>query len=309
MTMRVVRHLADLPDRCRAAVVAIGNFDGVHLGHQTVIDAARRTASAASAPFAIMTFEPHPRRLFRPADPPFRLTPLRAKLERFAASDADLALVLRFDKRFAAQPAPHFIEAILANALAARHVVIGHNFCFGQGRAGNAALLEAAGRFGVTVVPAQVGPDGLPVSSTRIRDHLQAGAPQQAAQLLGRPFSISGHVRGGDRRGRLLGFPTANLALADYLRPRLGVYAVRARLPDGAPIDGVANLGERPTVDGKDVRLEVHLFDFAGDIYGRRLEVELIDFVRPEQRFAGLDALKAQIAADCATARAQLAAA
>jgi riboflavin kinase/FMN adenylyltransferase len=202
------------------------------------------------------------------------------------------------------------VRDVLVAGLGARHVVIGRDFCFGRGRAGTADFLRdqaASAGFGVTAVPPELDPAGQPYSSSRARTCLAQGDPAGAAAILGRPFTIGGHVRHGDHRGRLLGFPTANLALADHIRPRLGVYAVRARLADGTSRAGVANLGERPTVAGRDVRLEAHLFDFAADLYGSWLDVELLHFIRPETKFADLDALKRQIAADAAAARAQLA--
>jgi riboflavin kinase/FMN adenylyltransferase len=307
--VRVIRHLRDLPTGLRGAALAIGNFDGVHRGHQAVIAEAGRVARSLGAPHLVVTFEPHPRAVFRPSDAPFRLTPRRAKLQLFGALGVTATVVFKFDRVFAAMPADGFVREVLVAGLGARHVVIGRDFCFGRGRAGTADFLRdqaAQAGFGVTAVPPEIDPAGQPYSSSRARACLAAGDPEGAAAILGRPFSIGGHVRHGDHRGRLLGFPTANLALADHIRPRLGVYAVRARTADGATLAGVANLGERPTVAGRDVRLETHLFDFAGDLYGRWLDVALLHFIRPEVKFPDLDALKRQIAADSATARAQL---
>jgi len=307
--VRVIRHLSDLPTDLRGAALAIGNFDGVHRGHQAVIAAAGRIARALEAPHLVITFEPHPRAVFRPDDPPFRLTPRRAKLQAFAALGVAGTVVFQFDRRFAAITADAFVRDVLVDGLGARHVVIGRDFCFGRGRAGTADFLrDQASRagFAVTAVPPELDTDGQPFSSSRARAALAAGDPAGAAAILGRPFSIGGHVRHGDHRGRLLGFPTANLALADHIRPRLGVYAVRARTAAGKEFAGVANLGDRPTVGGRDVRLEAHLFDFAGDLYGQWLDVALIAFIRPETRFPDLEALKRQIAADSADARARL---
>jgi riboflavin kinase/FMN adenylyltransferase len=311
--VRVIRHLRDLPTSLRGAALAIGNFDGVHRGHQAVIAEAGRIARSDGAPHLVVTFEPHPRAVFRPDDPPFRLTPRRAKLQLFGALGVDATVMFRFDRRFAAITADSFVEDVLVTGLAVRHVVIGRDFCFGRGRAGTADFLRAraaslAGRagFGVTAVPPELDAAGQPYSSSRARACLAAGDPPGAAAILGRPFSIGGHVRHGDHRGRLLGFPTANLALGDHLRPRVGVYAVRARTAAGAGFAGVANLGERPTVAGRDIRLEAHLFDFAGDLYGQWLDVALMSFIRPEIKFPDLDALKRQIAADATEARARL---
>jgi riboflavin kinase/FMN adenylyltransferase len=307
--VRVVRHLRDLPASLRGGALAIGNFDGLHRGHQSVIAEVGRIAASMGAPALVVTFEPHPRALFRPDEPPFRLTPRRVKFELFAALGVAATVVFRFDRRFAAIPAEAFVRDILAAGVGARHVVVGRDFRFGRGRVGTTDFLREEGRhvgFEVAAVAPALDDAGQPYSSSRARDHLRAGEPEAAAAILGRPFSIGGHVRHGDHRGRLLGFPTANLALADHLRPRAGVYAVSARLPGGAMRAGVANLGERPTVAGRDFRLEAHLFDFAGDLYGRRVEVALLHFVRPEQRFPDLDALKRQIAADSTRARALL---
>jgi riboflavin kinase/FMN adenylyltransferase len=311
--VRVIRHLRDLPSSLRGAALAIGNFDGVHRGHQAVIAEAERIARSQGAPHLVVTFEPHPRAVFRPDDPPFRLTPRRATLQLFGTLGVDATVVFRFDRRFAAITADAFVDDVLVAGLAVRHVVIGRDFCFGQGRAGTADFLRdrAARRagqagFGVTAVPPELDPAGQPYSSSRARERLAAGDPAGAAAILGRPFAIGGHVRHGDHRGRLLGFPTANLALGDHMRPRAGVYAVRARTGAGGALAGVANLGERPTVAGRDVRLEAHLFDFAGDLYGQWLEVALVSFIRPETKFPDLDALKRQIAADATEARARL---
>ena len=305
--MRVIRHLRDLPAALKGAALAIGNFDGVHRGHQAVIAEAGRRATALSAPHLVVTFEPHPRAVFRPADPPFRLTPRREKLALFGALGVDATVVFRFTRTFAAIEAKDFVHDVLVAGLAARHVVIGENFCFGRGRAGTADFLrdQAPGAgFGVTAVAPERDPTGAPYSSSRARELLRAGDPEAAAAILGRPFVIAGHVRHGDHRGRLLGFPTANLALGDHLRPRLGVYAVEARLADGRLVPGVANLGERPTVGGRDVRLETHLFDFSGDLYGHHIDVALRHYIRPEMKFPDLEALKRQIAADSVAARA-----
>ena len=306
--MRIFRHdRVDQGDR--GAVVAIGNFDGVHRGHEAVIGTAGRLARAAGASHAVLTFEPHPRRVFRPDDPPFRLTPFRAKSRRLEALGVDLLFTLHFDSAFAAQSAEDFIETVLVRHLGVRHAVVGYDFVFGQGRRGTAALLRERGAalgFGVTIVDPVQGEGGAVHSSTRIRDLLTAGQPRAAAALLGRFWEIEGRVEHGDERGRLIGFPTANLLLDDYLRPAAGVYAVRAGIEEGGRTvwhDGVANLGRRPTFGGSDLRLEAHIFDFAGDLYGRNLRVALIEHLRPEQKFAGIDALKAQIAEDAGRAR------
>ena len=309
--MRVFRHTT-AAEADRGAVVAVGNFDGVHRGHQAVIALGKEMAHAADAPFAVLTFEPHPRSVFQPGAPPFRLTPFRAKSRALEGLGVDLLFTLHFDQDFAQKSAEAFVAEVLVEGLGIKAVVVGYDFVFGNRRRGTAQLLEEEGRqrgFGVKVVE-PVGAAGIVYSSTQIREHLVAGRPRDAAGLLGRPWEIEGRVEMGDRLGRTIGFPTANIALADYLRPAAGVYAVRAALDaPGEPQwhDGAANLGWRPTVGGKDLRLETHLFDFDGDLYGKHLRVALIEHLRPELRFSGLDELKAQIAADCEKARAILA--
>jgi riboflavin kinase/FMN adenylyltransferase len=314
--MEIFRHYTGLPAAARGGVVAIGNFDGIHLGHQFVIAKAGDLARQAGAPSGMLTFEPHPRSVFQPAAPPFRLTPFRVKAKLLRGLGVDCLYNLHFDLKFAALSAEDFVRQVLVAGLGLREAVVGYDFVFGHRRLGDAALLARMGKalgFGVTVVePVQQGSEIY--SSTRIRTLLVEGKPRHAAALLGRPWEIDGRVEQGDQRGRTIGFPTANLDLADYLRPAAGVYAVRAAIgpdsarPGGAWIDGVANFGRRPTFGGSDLKLEVHLLDFAGDLYGRHLRVALVDYLRPEQKFAGLDALKAQIAADAGQARTILAA-
>jgi riboflavin kinase/FMN adenylyltransferase len=311
--MAIFRHTGDLPAAARGAVVVIGNFDGVHRGHQLLLADARRQADLLSAPLAVLTFEPHPRSVFLPDQPPFRLTSLRAKAHALQEAGVDDLFVLHFDRSFSLKPAAAFVLDILVGDLAVRHVVVGWDFCFGHKRAGNAALLKSMGSqhgFGVTAVDPVMNGEGEVYSSSIIRAHLRDGRPAKAAELLGRPWEIEGRVEHGDRRGRTIGFPTANLGLGDYLRPALGVYAVLAGRDPGVEhggetrwLPGVANFGRRPTVAGEDLRLEVHLFDFDGDLYGETLRVRLIDFIRPEKKFDGLDALQAQIALDCGQAR------
>ncbi len=310
--MRLIRHYEDVPEEARGAVVALGNFDGVHLGHQAVIAAAAKLARQYRAPLGVITFEPHPRAFFKPDQPPFRLTPFRLKMRHLQDLGVAYAFNLTFDQEMAAKSAETFVAEVLVRGLKVAQVVIGYDFCFGKNRGGNAEVLKAFGRthgFGVTTVAAAAEGGGAVYSSTLVRERLLAGDPLGAAQALDRPWEIEGRVEHGDRRGRLLGFPTANVALGDFMHPRLGVYTVKAAVDTGAAphwIDGVANLGRRPTVGGERVQLETHLFDFAEDLYGRHLRVALLGFIRPEMKFAGLDQLKAQIAADCLTARRQL---
>jgi riboflavin kinase / FMN adenylyltransferase len=308
--MRLFRHFSPFPGDARGAVMALGNFDGVHRGHQAVIARCGALAHAESRPHGVVTFEPHPRGLFRPQDPPFRLTPFRLKAHLLEALGCDLMVSLHFDAAFARRSAETFVIEVLHQGLGAGHVVIGYDFVFGWGRTGNAALLQRMGLelgFGVTIIEPIAAETGAVYSATRIREHLTAGVPRAAAELLGRDWEIDGRVEPGDQRGRTIGFPTANLGLGEYLRPAPGVYAVRAGIERQGVVewhDAVANLGTRPTVNGTDLRLEVHLLDFSGDLYGQHLRVALIDWIRAERKFAGLEELKAQIAQDAATARA-----
>ena len=311
--MRLIRHLADVPPEGRGAVLALGNFDGVHLGHQAVIRQAAEIAQAHKAPLGVLTFEPHPRSFFRPQDPAFRLTPFRIKTRHLQALGVEFLFELVFDAEMAGRTADNFVEEVLVAGLGIGHVVVGYDFCFGKGRAGNASLLTQFGGkhgFGVTSVAAAKAGEGPAYSSTLVREQLKDGSPRAAAATLGRPWEIEGRVEHGEKRGRQLGFPTANVALGEFMEPKLGVYAVMAADDSSETpnwIAGVANLGRRPTVGGTRVQLEVHLFDYAGDLYGKHLRVALIDFLRPEQKFDGLDALKAQIAADSDKARSILA--
>ncbi len=313
--MLVLRHTADPPPPARGAVAALGNFDGVHLGHQAVIRAAGEADSALAAPRLVLTFEPHPRRLFQPDIAPFRLTSLRTKARHLEALGVDVLVVLRFDRALAGVTAEEFVANVLTGGLGVRHVAVGYNFVFGNRRRGDTGLLTRMGKalgFGVTEVAPVAGADGVPYSSTLVREALAAGEPAVAATLLGRPWEVEGRVVPGDRRGQQLGFPTANLTLADFQRPRTGVYAVRAGVDRGADThwcDGVANFGTRPTFDGDDLILEVHLFDFAGDLYGRHLSVRFIESPRPEPRFEEAEALRLQMVEDGESARRILAAA
>ena len=294
----------------------MGNFDGVHRGHAVLLGRMRDHAQAQGRPAAVLTFEPHPRSVFLPGAEPFRLTPFRVKERELARLGVDLLFVQHFDLGFSAKTAEDFIAEIIVEAIGASHVVVGWDCTFGNRRRGTPALLQAAGAergFGVTVLEPVRDEDATVYSSTHIRELLKVGRPREAAALLGRFWEIDGRVATGDRRGRTIGFPTANIGLDDYLHPALGVYAVRVcgDGPDdplaGRTVDGVANLGLRPTVGGLVPRLEAHLLDTDVDLYGRHLRVALVDFIRPESKFAGLDALKAQIAEDAAQARVILA--
>jgi riboflavin kinase/FMN adenylyltransferase len=307
--MRIFRSWQDLPDAARGASVALGNFDGVHRGHARVVAAAH--AARPDAPLAVLTFEPHPREHFRPDDPPFRLTLSAERADALAALGVEIIYEMPFDHEFSLIPAERFVTDVLHQGLGARHLACGNDFAFGRRRGGNTDFLgrrvEALG-IGLTLVPALSDTQG-PLSSSRIRRYLQDGYPERATDELGRPWAIRGIVAHGDARGRTIGFPTANIPLGRHLEPARGVYAVRIRMPDGAMHDGVANIGRRPTVnEGPESRLEVNIFDFNGDLYGQELGISLIAYIRAEQKFSGLDALKAQIAADADQARRLLAA-
>lgn len=306
--MHILRHHTPVPRPLQGGVYALGNFDGVHKGHQIVIDEARRVAKELDVPLGVLVFEPHPKQFFFPNEPFFRLTPFRAKARLLASLGVEILAALPFDAAMAKRQAPEFILDVLVNGLHASHVVAGYDFRFGKGRTGDASILSYMGReegYGVSIVE-EVAHEGEAYSSTRIRERLAAGDPRGAAGLLGHWWTVETHVMTGDQRGRTIGFPTANLALEDHVQPALGVYAVRVEIEDGphkGHYNGVANFGKRPTFDKKDVILEVHLFDFDGDIYGHHIAVSFVDYLRPEQKFDGLDALKAQIAKDSAKAR------
>jgi riboflavin kinase/FMN adenylyltransferase len=293
-----------VPEAARGATVALGNFDGVHLGHAAVLRAAH--GARPDLPLAALTFEPHPREHFRPDDPPFRLTLLPAKAQALAALGAATVFAIPFDDRLAAMTAEAFVEEVLHQGIGARHLACGADFAFGHRRGGDVAFLarEAERRgIGLTVVPAITDAAG-PVSSTRIRRVLQDGYPDLAAAMLGRDWELRGEVFHGDKLGRELGWPTANILLGRQLEPARGVYAVTVRLADGRVVPGVANVGRRPTLGGDPVtRLEVHLFDFSGDLYGQEIGVTIRAFLRPDARFDGLEALKEAIAADALNAR------
>jgi riboflavin kinase/FMN adenylyltransferase len=297
-----------IPAHLRGAVIALGNFDGFHLGHQAVVARAVERARAEGRPVIVATFDPHPVRLFQPDAPPFRLTTLDQRERLFGAAGADAMLVFHFDRALAAKSAQEFV-AMLAGQLGAAGVVTGEDFTFGRGRGGSIAMLRESGAthglWAQAVAPV-LDDGGEIVSSSRIREALQAGDCATATRLLTRPFAIEGGVIHGDKRGRTIGFPTANMELGSYLRPAYGIYAVRLRLPNGRMLAGAANLGIRPTFDPPRELLETYIFDFAGDLYGQIVEVGLIERLRGEAKFDGLDALIAQMGKDVARARAML---
>jgi riboflavin kinase/FMN adenylyltransferase len=303
-------HRDPVPEALRGAILALGNFDGFHLGHQAVVAEAVEWARAEQRPAIVATFDPHPVRHFAPHVPPFRLTTLDQREALFAAAGADAMLVFHFDDALAATPAEAFVGELLARHIGAAGVVTGEDFTFGKGRGGNVALLGGEGaRRGIAA--RAVGPvsqGNLTVSSSRIRDALKAGDCETATRLLTRPFAIRGEVVHGDKRGRAIGYPTANIELGAYLRPRYGIYAVTGRvIGSDEVLKGAANLGIRPSFDPPRELLEPYFFDFDEDLYGREIEVALHHFLRPEAKFADVDELKAQMAEDCARARELLA--
>jgi riboflavin kinase / FMN adenylyltransferase len=308
MTIPCLSASDTMPDALRGAVVALGNFDGFHLGHQAVAGEAIKQARAAGRPAIIATFDPHPVRFFAPHVPWFRLTTLTQRQRLFEAAGADAMLVFDFDAELAGTTAEDFVVRLLVERLGITGVITGEDFTFGKGRGGNIAVLRDLGAaHGLTATA--MGPvvdDGGVISSSRIRDALKAGDCDTATRLLTRPFAVEGIVQHGDKNGRLLGFPTANIDMGHYLRPRYGIYAVKGHLPDGRVLNGAANLGIRPSFDPPKELLEPYFFDFNEDLYGQQIEVEFHAFIRPEAKFDSMEALMAQMQADCDQARAIL---
>ncbi|HEY4115958.1 MAG TPA: bifunctional riboflavin kinase/FAD synthetase [Rhizomicrobium sp.] len=308
--MRIFRHYDDIPEAYRRAAVAIGNFDGVHLGHQALLARTKALARANSAPAGVLAFEPHPQEYFRPEAEPFRLTPFRTKARLLAECGVDAMYAVAFDAAMAQRTAEEFVRDVLVQGLGARAVIVGGDFRFGKGRAGDTAMLAELGRrygFALEVFEPVLAHDAQKISSTEIRDALKAGKPEVAAQLLGHWWAIEGHVEHGDARGRELGFPTANMPLDGYMRPAFGIYAVRATITEsekpGRRYFGVANVGIRPMFETPRPLIETYLFDFSGDLYGKHLSVELIAYLRPEMTFDSVEALKSQMTKDSEQAR------
>jgi riboflavin kinase / FMN adenylyltransferase len=305
--MRVHHHWQNIDHAARGASVAMGNFDGLHLGHQSVIDLARRPV----APLGIVTFEPHPRQVFAPDAPPFRLMNAEARANRLAKIGVDQLYQLPFDRALAGLTPEAFARDVLADGLGISHVVVGSDFCFGKGRAGTAADLRTLGAtlgFDVTIAPL-VAIAGIEVSSTAIRQALTDGRPRDAAAMLGHWHRIEGEVIHGEKRGRELGYPTANMSVDGLHLPRFGVYAVKVDIltgPQAGSHMGAASLGVRPMFGENRPNLETFLFDFKGDLYGQHLSIAFVDFLRPELKFDGLEALITQMDADCTRARAIL---
>ena len=294
-----------VPPHLRGGVAALGNFDGFHRGHQAVVGRAVERARAEGRPAIVVTFDPHPAALFRPDLPPFRLTDMEQRCRLFAAAGVDATYVIGFDRETAGTAPDAFVAGWLAERVGAVAAVTGQDFTFGRARGGTVDDLRRMGAaIGIdaeTVTPVADAQGA--VSSTRIRAALAQGDPVAAARMLTRPFAVRGQVVHGDKRGRTIGYPTANLEMRDYVRPAYGIYAVRGRLPCGRVLDGAANLGIRPSFDSPRELLEPYFFDFSGDLYGQVIEVDLIAYLRPEARFDTLDALTEQMARDCAAAR------
>ncbi len=305
----IAEDLGAFPEELKGGIVAIGNFDGVHRGHRAVLNAALEIGHGSGRPVFAMSFEPHPRTVFNPSKPVFRLTPQRLKLDVLRASGLDGALILPFTKEFAGVEAGAFVQDILIDTLAISHAVTGYDFHFGRARQGTPDYLRTAGAnhgFGVTIVEREEDEGSQVVSSTRIRECLGAGDIAHANGLLGYRWFFEAEVRHGDKRGRDLGYPTANLALGEDCPLVTGIYAVKVRV-DGAWHDGVASYGRRPTFDNGAKLFEVHLFDFAGDLYGKTLRVHLISYLRGEEKFETVEALIARMDTDSAEARAAIA--
>ncbi|QIK96630.1 bifunctional riboflavin kinase/FAD synthetase [Sphingomonas sp. HDW15A] len=294
-----------IDDNLSGAILALGNFDGFHLGHQAVVGRAIQRGAHERRPVIVATFDPHPVAFFRPETPPFRLTTLDQREELFAHAGADAMLVFDFDADLAATSAESFVSDLLAERLRVSGVVTGSDFTFGRGRGGNAAILADLGAdhgiLAETVAPVLL--EGQRVSSGLVREALKAGDPGTATRMLTRPFAIRGTVIDGDKRGRDFGWPTANVELGDYQRPAYGIYAVRVRLDDGSEHDGVASLGVRPMFDPPKELLEVHVFDFNKHLYGQTIETSLVAYLRPEAKFDSVEELKTQMERDAEDAR------
>ena len=301
--MRIIRDLLACPPEYKGTTVALGNFDGVHLGHQVILRHCTATAEATGSPAAVMTFEPHPREFFSGTGEKLRLYSFRDKVELLESAGIKALFVMRFNRKLASLSAQVFVEDLLHKTLSVRHVVTGYNFAFGHNRQGNTEFLDkTAARLGIgyTASPPVYNAEGQSISSSAIRIALAAGDVKKAAVLLGRAYAITGRVRQGAKRGRTLGFPTANLSLEHLFKPRLGIYAVRIAMGNKNEwLPGVASIGVNPTFGITKPLLEAHVFDRNDDLYGKRMCVELINFIRDEQRFDDVEALKRQMAEDC----------
>jgi riboflavin kinase/FMN adenylyltransferase len=302
--MQIITDYKNLADSAKHSIIALGNFDGVHKGHQEIIKYTIALAKKTGKPSAVMTFEPHPVSLFKPEVTNFRLTTLDKKAELLAGLGVDFLFVIDFTREFASITAEDFVSDILMGSLSVKHIVIGYDFIFGNKRGGNAALLkDLAKKYNYKFTQIEAISDNAEIfSSTKIRGLLRNGDLAGAQSMLGRNYSVCGVVEHGDKRGATIGFPTINVNTDGLLLPHTGVYAVKVRLA-GDIYNGVANIGTKPTFDGTKAGLEVHIFDFAKDIYGVNTEIEFIEYIRPEKKFDSVELLKAQIAADCDKAR------
>ena len=311
--MQIIRDYAYVDQADRGASVAIGNFDGVHIGHRSVIDIARHAGEAIGAPLGVLTFEPHPREYFAPDAPPFRLMNPEARAHRLEKLGVEKLYQLNFNANLSALTPEEFAANVIRDGLGLKHVVVGADFCFGKGRAGTAADLQGFGAkmgFGVSIAQLLEGDQG-EVSSTAIRQALSDGRPRDAAAMLGHWHRMEGQVVGGEQRGRELGYPTANMSIEGLHPPKFGVYAVLVDVLDGphkGSYHGAASLGVRPMFNGEVPNIETFIFDFSGDLYGTELSVALVDYLRPEETFDSLESFIAQMDADCAKARDILAA-
>ena len=305
MKQRIVHGWKTVAPEDKGASVALGNFDGVHKGHQQVIAGAAEGAERWGCALSVITFDPHPRRLFQPNEPAFRLMTPDQQHRALAEMGVEIVYALPFDFQMANFTDREFVEEVLVKGLAIKHVAVGFDISFGRGRTGTPEDMRRYGEeFGFTVSVADpAGNEGSKYSSTAARAALREGHPDAAADILGRPFAIEGVVRRGQQLGRKLGFPTANVFMEDYVVPKLGVYATRTRLPDGRLVPGVANIGNNPTTGEVETRLEVWLFDFDEDLYGQIIETSLIGFLRPEEKFTTIEAMVDQIRRDEAVAR------
>lgn len=305
-TVEIIRDWRALPETLRGASAAVGAFDGVHRGHQAVIRCAVERARALGVAAAVVSFDPHPRRLFQPYTAPFRLMTPDQMARALQPHGIERLYLLAFDAEMAAMSDRRFATEVLAQGLGLRHVAVGFDFTFGKGRTGSPEALAGYGAelgFSTSITARCDDESGLKLSSSAVREALSSGDMTRATAILGQPFSIQGEVIHGDKRGRVIGVPTANVSLGDYQRPLYGIYATRTRLADGRIFEGVANLGVRPMFELETPLLEVWLFDFSGDLYGQTIETELVARIRGEMSFEGLDELKAQIVRDAASAR------
>ena len=303
--MRIVRYPKNCPESAKNSVVALGNFDGIHLGHKEVIKTAKEIASKTKKPSAVMSFEPHPITVIRPDVKNIRITPFREKSELTKDLGIDVLFSIHFNKEFSEVSAKDFIEKILIEQLSVSHVVVGYDFIFGHKRSGNIDLLKeyaSKDSFGITQVRAIETEKGEPFSSTKIRENIKAGNIKAATEKLGHDYVIEGIVKHGDKIGRDLGFPTANIILKDHLRPAYGIYAAKILVEDKW-LDGVINIGIRPSIDSQKELLEAHIFDYDGNLYGKRIKIMPLEYISEEKKFDSLDDLKIKIEEDCQKAR------